>query len=76
MTISRASTRRQLLLPTSTFGANFVPTFFFLLAIMANYQYDEGGSMAGYFIITFLALILVPVTLTMSPSYGSSYSIQ
>ncbi|KAF9069774.1 DnaJ-domain-containing protein [Rhodocollybia butyracea] len=34
---------------------------------MANYSYDEGG-MAAYFIITFLALILVPLTLSISPS--------
>ncbi|KAJ4473619.1 Sec63 Brl domain-containing protein [Lentinula aciculospora] len=35
---------------------------------MANYSYDEGGSMAAYFIITFLALILIPLTLSISPS--------
>ncbi|KAI5125002.1 hypothetical protein M0805_007426 [Coniferiporia weirii] len=32
---------------------------------MANYQYDEGGGMAAYFILTFLSLILVPFTLTL-----------
>ncbi|THH10242.1 hypothetical protein EW145_g1464 [Phellinidium pouzarii] len=32
---------------------------------MANYQYDEGGGMATYFILTFLSLILVPFTLTV-----------
>ncbi|KAL0949851.1 hypothetical protein HGRIS_009884 [Hohenbuehelia grisea] len=31
---------------------------------MANYNYDEGGQMAGYFVISFLALILVPLTLS------------
>lgn len=31
-------------------------------ATMANYQYDEGGGMAAYFILTLLCLILVPVT--------------
>ncbi|KAJ3843252.1 Sec63 Brl domain-containing protein [Lentinula raphanica] len=35
---------------------------------MANYSYDEGGNMAAYFIITFLALILIPLTLSISPS--------
>ncbi|KAH8118300.1 Sec63 Brl domain-containing protein [Phellopilus nigrolimitatus] len=32
---------------------------------MANYQYDEGGSMAAYFMLTFLSLILVPLTFTL-----------
>ncbi|KAL5530223.1 SEC63 [Sanghuangporus sanghuang] len=31
---------------------------------MANYQYDEGGSMAAYFLLTFLSLILIPFTFT------------
>ncbi|PPQ71741.1 hypothetical protein CVT24_006505 [Panaeolus cyanescens] len=31
---------------------------------MATYEYDEGGVMAAYFLITILALILVPMTLT------------
>ncbi|PFH46819.1 hypothetical protein AMATHDRAFT_68973 [Amanita thiersii Skay4041] len=31
---------------------------------MAKYNYDEAGNMAGYFLITFLALILVPMTIT------------
>ncbi|KAF8632412.1 hypothetical protein AX17_004853 [Amanita inopinata Kibby_2008] len=31
---------------------------------MAKYNYDEAGNMAGYYLITFLALILVPMTLT------------
>ncbi|KAM6503862.1 Sec63 Brl domain containing protein [Amanita muscaria] len=29
---------------------------------MAKYSYDEAGNMAGYFLITFLALVLVPAT--------------
>ena len=31
---------------------------------MANYQYD--GNMAAYFLITFLAIILIPLTLSLS----------
>lgn len=30
---------------------------------MAAYEYDEGGGLATYFLITFLALILIPFTL-------------
>lgn len=41
---------------------------------MANYVYDEGGSMAAYFIITFLALVLVPVTLSAAPTSQSHFS--
>ncbi|KAF4602544.1 secretory subunit [Pleurotus pulmonarius] len=38
---------------------------------MANYNYDEGGQMAAYFIISFLALILVPLTVSsVSKSSG------
>jgi preprotein translocase subunit Sec63 len=37
---------------------------------MADYHYDEAGNMAAYFLITFLAIILVP--LTFSLSLGSS----
>ncbi|KAF5377761.1 hypothetical protein D9757_008081 [Collybiopsis confluens] len=33
---------------------------------MANYNYDEGGNLAAYFVITFLALILIPLTLSIS----------
>lgn len=29
---------------------------------MAAYEYDEAGVMAAYFLITFLALALVPLT--------------
>ncbi|KAI6033822.1 translocation protein sec63 [Pisolithus microcarpus] len=31
---------------------------------MANYHYDEAGNMASYFLISVLAIILVPVTLS------------
>ncbi|KAF8189741.1 Sec63 Brl domain-containing protein [Pholiota molesta] len=31
---------------------------------MATYEYDEAGVMAAYFLITFLALILVPLTIS------------
>ncbi|KAI6099044.1 translocation protein sec63 [Pisolithus sp. B1] len=31
---------------------------------MANYHYDEAGNMAAYFLISVLAIILVPVTLS------------
>ncbi len=30
---------------------------------MANYSYDESGSMAAYYVLTFLSLFLVPYTL-------------
>ncbi|KAJ7460592.1 translocation protein sec63 [Mycena latifolia] len=33
-----------------------------------EYHYDEAGNMAAYFVITFLALLLVPVTLSLLPS--------
>ncbi|EPQ59753.1 DnaJ-domain-containing protein [Gloeophyllum trabeum ATCC 11539] len=33
---------------------------------MASYHYDEAGTMALYFIITFLFLVLVPLTLSLS----------
>lgn len=36
---------------------------------MANYHYDEAGNMAAYFLITFLALVLIPLTFSsLSPS--------
>ena len=35
---------------------------------MADYAYDEGGSMALYFLLTFLAVVLIPMTLSISPS--------
>lgn len=30
---------------------------------MANYNYDEAGNMAAYFVLTFLLIFLVPYTL-------------
>ncbi|KAJ7743136.1 translocation protein sec63 [Mycena metata] len=36
---------------------------------MANeYHYDEAGNMAAYFVITFLALVLTPLTFSLIPS--------
>ena len=35
---------------------------------MAQYQYDEGGNMAAYFMLSFLTLILVPLTCSLLPS--------
>ncbi|KAH9928945.1 Sec63 Brl domain-containing protein [Fomitopsis serialis] len=36
---------------------------------MANYSYDEAGNMAAYFLLTFLSIILIPLTLSsFSPS--------
>lgn len=32
-------------------------------ATMANYNYDEAGNMAAYFVLTFLTIFLVPYTL-------------
>ncbi|KZT66980.1 hypothetical protein DAEQUDRAFT_813134 [Daedalea quercina L-15889] len=31
---------------------------------MANYSYDEAGNMAAYFLLTFLSIILIPLTLS------------
>lgn len=39
---------------------------------MADYHYDESGSMAAYFLITFLFVVLVPLTLS-SPAAFSTY---
>ncbi|KAH9843634.1 Sec63 Brl domain-containing protein [Rhodofomes roseus] len=36
---------------------------------MANYSYDEAGNMAAYFLLTFLSIILIPLTISsLSPS--------
>lgn len=35
---------------------------------MAKYHYDEAGNMAAYFLLTFLALILTPLTLSLLSS--------
>ncbi|KDR74324.1 hypothetical protein GALMADRAFT_70989 [Galerina marginata CBS 339.88] len=42
---------------------------------MATYEYDEAGVMAAYFLITFLALVLVPLTISsLSKSSGKKVS--
>ncbi|EGO04169.1 hypothetical protein SERLA73DRAFT_67885 [Serpula lacrymans var. lacrymans S7.3] len=38
---------------------------------MANYHYDEAGTMAAYFVITVLALVLIPMTLSSLSSSSS-----
>ncbi|KAJ8085815.1 secretory subunit [Marasmius tenuissimus] len=35
---------------------------------MANYNYDEGGNMSAYFVITLLVFVLVPLTISILPS--------
>lgn len=36
---------------------------------MANYNYDEAGNMAAYFLLTFLSIILIPLTISsLTPS--------
>ena len=40
---------------------------------MAAYEYDEAGVMATYFLITFLALILIPMTLSSFGGKGREY---
>ncbi|KAJ7918737.1 Sec63 Brl domain-containing protein [Mycena leptocephala] len=39
---------------------------------MAEYHYDEAGNMAAYFVITFLALLLTPLTISLLPSRSRS----
>jgi translocation protein SEC63 len=39
---------------------------------MATYNYDESGSMALYFILTFLAIVLVPLSLSSFSSSSKS----
>ncbi|KAJ7746903.1 Sec63 Brl domain-containing protein [Mycena maculata] len=41
---------------------------------MAAYHYDEGGNMAAYFVITFLAILLLPITLSLLPSRSRAAS--
>jgi translocation protein SEC63 len=43
---------------------------------MAAYEYDEAGTMALYFLITFLALLLVPFTLSSIFAGGGEYFSQ
>ena len=38
---------------------------------MAAYEYDEAGVMAAYFLITFLALVLVPFTISAFKKSGT-----
>lgn len=40
---------------------------------MAQYHYDEGGNMAAYFLITFLSLVLIPMTLSLFNSSSELY---
>jgi hypothetical protein len=42
----------------------------YTLPTMAKYHYDEAGNMAAYFLLTFLALILIPLSISLfnSPS--------
>jgi preprotein translocase subunit Sec63 len=39
---------------------------------MANYHYDEAGNMAAYFVISVLAIVLLPVTLLSLSSVSYS----
>ncbi|KAG8899569.1 secretory subunit [Tulasnella sp. 403] len=43
---------------------------------MANYQYDESGVLASYFALTFLSLILIPLTLSLIPSGRSIQKLE
>ncbi|KAI6003519.1 translocation protein sec63 [Pisolithus orientalis] len=40
---------------------------------MANYHYDEAGNMAAYFLISVLAIILVPVTLSTVTRFAAGH---
>ena len=43
---------------------------------MGKYHYDESGNMASMFVITFLSLVLIPLSLSFSPfSRGELASI-
>ena len=37
---------------------------------MADYNYDESGSMAAYFLLTFLAVVLIPLTLSSTSVFS------
>ena len=41
---------------------------------MANYHYDEAGNMAAYFLISVLAIVLVPLTLSAAARISASES--
>lgn len=46
------------------------------LSAMGKYHYDESGNMASMFVITFLSLVLIPLSLSFSPfSRGELASI-
>lgn len=36
-------------------------------ATMGKYHYDESGNMAAMFVLTFLAIVLIPLSLSFSP---------
>ena len=42
---------------------------------MATYEYDEAGVMAAYFLITFLALILTPLTISSLSKRSGKYML-
>ena len=37
---------------------------------MAEYHYDESGSMAAYFLLTFLLVVLIPLTFSSSSVFS------
>ena len=37
---------------------------------MADYHYDESGSMAAYFLLTFLLVVLIPLTLSSTSVFS------
>ena len=41
---------------------------------MANYNYDEAGNMAAYFLLTFLSIILIPLTISSLTPSKSNYT--
>ena len=43
---------------------------------MANYHYDEAGNMATYFLISFLTVVLIPLTLSLSPTSGTCFAFR
>jgi translocation protein SEC63 len=38
---------------------------------MGKYHYDESGNMAAYFVLTFLAIVLIPLSLSFTPTSSS-----
>ncbi|KAG8947544.1 secretory subunit, partial [Tulasnella sp. 419] len=42
---------------------------------MANYQYDESGVLASYFVLSFLSLVLIPLTLSFIPQSQKSSKV-